>query len=272
MTAHSNDKSVTTLAVARKMARVDVPVIDLEGDQQGEIRAQTVKQLTHACQKTGFFYICNHQVPANVIDDLRNAATDFFCQDAGVKEAYLLNQRMRGYLPLYYKSYAGEKNAGTSHQEGFWIGDDRPINSSRPLDGPNLWPKTPGRLKPAMLAYQQSMKSVASLLMRCFALALNLKDSAFESLFHRPSSRLKLNHYPPQLNPENENNIGVIPHTDSGGFTILWQDDNGGLEIKSKSGEWLGVPPIEDTLIVNLGNMMPVWSRRQVCVNPSSGN
>jgi hypothetical protein len=37
------------------------------------------------------------------------------------KESLLLGQHMRGYLPLYYRSYEGEERAGTCHQEGFWV-------------------------------------------------------------------------------------------------------------------------------------------------------
>ena len=70
---------------------------------------------------------------------------------------------------------------------------------------------------------------------------------------------LKLNHYPPQENPTEVGNIGVVPHTDSGGFTILWQDDNVGLEIQSKSGEWVLAPPIAETFVINIGNTMKIW-------------
>ena len=80
-----------------------------------------------------------------------------------------------------------------------------------------------------------------------FAAALGQDGQFYTSHFTRPTSRLKLNHYPPQENPERIDDIGVVPHTDSGGFTILWQDANGGLEVRTKTGEWVGAPPIEDS-------------------------
>ena len=39
-------------------------------------------------------------------------------------------------------------------------------------------------------------------------------------------------------------------------FTILLQDDVGGLEVCNATGEWIVAPPIENTLIVNVGEMM----------------
>ena len=71
---------------------------------------------------------------------------------------------------------------------------------------------------------------------------------------------LKLNHYPPQDAPPDADIIGVRSHTDYGAFTILWQDDLGGLEILNKSGEWVVVPPMPDSFVINIGDMMQVWS------------
>ncbi len=111
-----------------------------------------------------------------------------------------------------------------------------------------------------MLSYFEQMEVLRGTLQRGFALALGLDQYFFDPFFTHSTSRLKLNHYPPQFNPERENNIGVIPHSDSGGFTILWQDHHGGLEVQSKSGEWVEAPPINDTFVVNIGNIMQVWS------------
>ena len=52
----------------------------------------------------------------------------------------------------------------------------------------------------------------------------------------------------------------MVPHSDSGAFTILWQDSNGGLEVRNGAGEWVGATPIPDTLVVNIGNIMQCWS------------
>ena len=90
----------------------------------------------------------------------------------------------------------------------------------------------------------------------------------FTDLFNKPTSRLKVNHYPPQPNPKSENDIGVVPHSDSGGFTILWQDEVGGLEAQSKSGDWVVAPPVEDTFVVNLGNIMQIWTNGRFSSTP----
>ena len=97
-------------------------------------------------------------------------------------------------------------------------------------------------------------------LISAFEQALGVAPGSLAGLFDRPTTRLKLNHYPPQENPTSEDDIGVIPHTDAGAFTILWQDHTGGLEIQNMDGAWVGAPPIDNSFVVNLGNLMPTWT------------
>jgi isopenicillin N synthase-like dioxygenase len=148
-----------------------------------------------------------------------------------------LNARMRGYRPLDDRSCEGEARAGTSRQEAFWVGRDRPVSADNFRDGLNQWPAAQPGLKPAMRAYFAAAERLGFALMRGFSLALGQDEGFLGRLFDCLNSRLKLNHYPPQDDPERVNDIGVVPHSDAGGFTILWQDDNGGLEVQSGSGE-----------------------------------
>ena len=63
-------------------------------------------------------------------------------------------------------------------------------------------------------------------------------------------------------------NIGLVPHADAGSFTILWQNDSGGLEIQNKSGEWVGAPPIDETFVINIGNVLQTWTNGRFSSTP----
>jgi isopenicillin N synthase-like dioxygenase len=52
-------------------------------------------------------------------------------------------------------------------------------------------------------------------------------------------------------------------HTDPGILTLLLQDMTGGLQAKSKESGWIDIEPEEDTIVVNLGDAMQVWSNDQ---------
>jgi len=258
------------IPVSRRLDFSEIPVIDIAPLLDGNAAqvARTAEALDQACSEVGFLYVSNHGIKRELVAALAAEARRFFAQPMAEKMEIVLDQRLRGYLPLKYRSYEGETRAGTSHQEGFWIGHERSVDPALPLQGPNQWPEGVPGLKPAMLAYFVAIEELARVLQRGFALALGLAPDFFAPLFHVPNSRLKLNHYPPQDAPEADNDIGVVPHADSGGFTILWQDDNGGLEVQSKSGEWVGAPPLADTFVINLGKIMQIWTNGRFSATP----
>jgi len=69
-----------------------------------------------------------------------------------------------------------------------------------------------------------------------------------------PQHRLKLIKYPP--NASTDPGQGVGAHKDSSGWlTFLYQvGQEEGLEVVNSSGQWIQVPPIADSFVVNFGN------------------
>ncbi|MEM7207563.1 MAG: 2OG-Fe(II) oxygenase family protein [Pseudomonadota bacterium] len=257
-----------SLPQSRTLDFSEVPVIDIAPLQKLTGADKTIKQIEAACRDVGFFYVKNHSVSKQSLENLCIESERFFALPTHDKLRTKIDSKMRGYLPLDYKSYEGEENAATNRQEGFWIGHECERSGDDPLAGSNQWPDDRPNLKPAMTRYFVETEQLADTLMRAFALALQLPENYFVKRFDNPNSRLKINHYPPQENPRDQYNIGVLPHTDSGGFTILWQDESGGLEIQNKSGEWVGAPPIEDTFVINLGQTMQIWTNGYFAATP----
>lgn len=256
------------IPVSRRLDFSEIPVIDLAELVAGNDDQATIEALGAACRDVGFVYVKNHGVSQHLIDDLIDASHEFFARPMNEKKKVVIDQRMRGYLPLRYSSYEGEDNAAVSNQEGYWMGPDRPLNPQNRLDGPNVWPENGGVLRNAMEAYHEAANALSEVLARAFSLALGQEADFLPNLLNPVTQLLKVNHYPPQDNPTTVSDIGVVPHSDEGSFTILWQDDNGGLEIESKSGEWVQAPPIPGTFVVNLGNMMQIWSNGEFSSTP----
>tara|TARA_E500000331_G_scaffold48736_1_gene41794 strand:+ start:3502 stop:4458 length:957 start_codon:yes stop_codon:yes gene_type:complete len=253
---------------SRRLAFREIPIIDLSLLVSGNRDSAAVEEIGKACREVGFLYVKNHGIPKKLINDILAAGREFFERPLAQKEKVLLDTRIRGYLPLGYRSYEGESIAATSNQEGFWMGPDRPLKSYNRLDGPNLWPENSQSLRNSLEAYYKAATTLAIALQKAFAIALGLPDGFFKELFVDQSSLLKINHYPPQDNPTSVSNIGVVPHSDEGGFTILWQDENGGLEVESKGGEWVVAPPIEETFVINLGDTMQIWTNGEFSSTP----
>ncbi|MEM7563838.1 MAG: 2-oxoglutarate and iron-dependent oxygenase domain-containing protein [Pseudomonadota bacterium] len=215
---------------SRQLDFNEIPVIDISQLMNETDTERVISDIDKACCDVGFFYIIGHGFPSNLIEQLAESAAAYFSLDPDEKMTLGLDASMRGFLPLYYHSQITDSFSGISHQEGFWIGTDFSENSEHPLEQPNRWPLRPASLQTSMNAYLLEIEKLASVLGQAFGHALHQSRDFYSKHFSRPTSRLKLNHYPPQDNPQSIDNIGVVPHTDSGGFTILWQDDNG-LEI-----------------------------------------
>jgi isopenicillin N synthase-like dioxygenase len=249
-----------TIPQSRQLDFDEIPVVDIQGLEDPDRRGEIVTGIDRACTEVGFFYLTGHGFDMQLTTELLCAANDFFSLPESEKLALGLDPSMRGYLPLYYHSKISDSFSGTSHQEGFWIGADFDGDRSHPLEAANRWPAQNPALRSGMTAYRDEIEILAGHLGQALAEALGQEDDFYRSNFARPTSRLKLNHYPPQQNPQRVDSIGVVPHTDSGAFTILWQDANSGLEVRSKSGEWVGAPPLEDSFVVNIGDILQYWS------------
>lgn len=89
------------------------------------------------------------------------------------------------------------------------------------------------------------------------ARSLNLEEGSFLDQFGKKSLlQARINFYPPCSRPDLV--LGVKPHTDRSGITVLLQDKEvEGLQILIDD-KWVNVPTIPDALVVNLGDQMQV--------------
>ena len=94
--------------------------------------------------------------------------------------------------------------------------------------------------------------------MHAFALALRLPEDYFDAYLHEPMATVGPLRYPPQR--DDVHAIGAGAHTDFGCLTILAQEAQPGLQIKTVQGEWLDAPPIDGTLVINIGDMLARWT------------
>ena len=80
-------------------------------------------------------------------------------------------------------------------------------------------------------------------------------------------STLRFNYYPNQSNPveiskQDGMALGCETHADSGIFTILYQDKQGGLQVQNrKNRKWHNVPFNKNALVVNTGLALEYLSK-----------
>lgn len=255
------------LPVAKHLSFSEIPLVDLGPMRDGSpsARLAVARELAEACQKVGFLYIQNHGVDEEKIRRIFAAGAEFFALPEAAKAEVSIakNSLFRGWLPSFTKG--ADRNIKENLQEAFQIyrelpADDADILSGKPLFGLNPWPSALPQLRPVMLEYFDEMTRLSHQLLRLFALGLGLPEEKFLPYFSKSLDWLRVLHYVRQDMTIADKHIGTRPHTDGSAFTILAQDAHGGLEAYNLDDEWVAVPPIPGTFVVNIGEIMKVWS------------
>lgn len=251
----------------------EVPQIDIGPLFRGDERARwgVGDAVRDACRDVGFFYIRNHGIAEATIDDLFGQMARFFALPEDAKrEIHASKSRyFRGYSGLFEERH----DAATDYYEPHEVidfgrenqPDDPPECAASLLYGPNLWPSEPPALRRTVEAYYAAMVEVSNALLRAFALALALPEVYFLDKFDRAAGALRLLHYPPQA--PDEARLGVGAHTDYEMFTILAQEATPGLQVLNGAGDWIDVPPVAGTFVVNIGDLMARWTNDRFTSN-----
>lgn len=242
-----------------------IPTIDISplfGDSKSGIDEVT-KAVADACRSIGFFYIVNHSVPQALCDKVFSETQALFGLPSGVKESMDIQKsaHMRGYF-----SFGADKSDGIHGdiKEGFDLAADLPLDdpyvkAGLTFYGPNVWPQSLPDFKAVITEYHNSMLRVGRTLLKAFARGLGVPESFFEEKFRKPMAQLRLLRYPPSSRP-GETQIGAGEHTDFGWITMIAQDETGGLEVLNRENQWVGVPPLPSSFVVNIGDLMSRWT------------
>ena len=237
------------------MSKNKVPVIDLK---EGGLSHSQLKLLDLACRDHGFFLLENHGMQES-IDRMWNASEWFFRLPRNEKLRILRTESK----PLgYYDRELTKRKRDL--KEVFDFMDPR---SNK--DDYNQWPLDDS-FKHAMDIFFKDASSVAR----------KTLELVFKSLVHGkldlPSgnsdmSTVRLNYYPIG-DPLKDYGIheavelsemALNHHTDPGILTLLLQDMTGGLQAFSHQDGWIDIAPKKDTIVVNLGDAMQVWTNDQ---------
>ena len=100
------------------------------------------------------------------------------------------------------------------------------------------------------------LKSLAMNLILKMGKVLNIKDQEMRNFFENGMQVMRMNYYPPCPQPEKV--VGLTPHSDGCGLTILLQiNEVEGLQIK-KDRMWIPLTPLPNAFVVNVGDIMEV--------------
>jgi isopenicillin N synthase-like dioxygenase len=247
-----------------------IPIIDiapLAGTDAAAI-GRVARELCEAYEQVGFAYVQGHGITDTTIAEAFAASRAFHAATPEQKRSIAINDFHRGYMgyatsTIVTSSVAQVKKPNLSESLMLMhelAPDDPDLLARRPLQGPNQWPSwLPGFRKPVQ-QYIAEIDGVAKRIVTAFAIGLGLPRNYFDAMFARPTTFLRLLHYPPQPPTRADDEFGSAPHTDYGCITLLAQDNSGGLQVRSPEGTWLDARPIPGTFVLNAGDLMPRWT------------
>ena len=228
-------------------AATSIPVIHLEHPDRA--------LLTYACQTWGVFQLAGHPIDTAVIKGLREASRAFFGQSSAEKQSISRTAEN----PWGYFDRELTKNV-QDWKEIFDVGPE--YGSSRPQ-----WPTSPPGFRDALERYTLAVHALSLRVLGMIAECLDMPATPLVDAFGAHTSFLRLNHYPTCPDPAaassatvpERGRLGIGHHTDAGAITILDQADIPGLQVLHDN-QWILVPPQPDTLTVNIGDVVQVWS------------
>ncbi len=237
-----------------------IPLIDYRalitsGDDSTEIVA-----IDLACRCHGFFHVVNHGLEEQ-FDDILQVTQSFFALPREKKRAILRTfENPMGYFDRELtKQKRDQKEIFDFDNE--WSKGTR----TRSL---NQWPDGQRDFYVALKEYFISCTRLAHELVRAVLRAASESIQFADELFGEDhTSFMRLNYYPffdplPSQERDDVTRLGTMAlhhHTDAGGLTVLLQDQVGGLQTLSSSG-WIDVKPVENTLVINIGDMLQVMT------------
>lgn len=105
-------------------------------------------------------------------------------------------------------------------------------------------------------AYGEELEKLCRVIKKVLSATLGLDEGFLHRAFGEAGACLRVNYYPKC--PQPDLTLGLSPHCDPGGMTVLLTDDHvKGLQVR-KGDDWITVEPVPGALIVNIGDQIQV--------------
>ncbi|XP_022715673.1 protein SRG1-like [Durio zibethinus] len=224
-----------------------VPVIDMLMLLSGDSMDVELEKLHDACKEWGFLQLINHGVSSSLVEKVKKGIQGLF--NLPMEEKKKLWQRP-GDLEGFGQAFVVSEEQKLDWADMFFM-TALPTH----LRKPHLFSNLPLPFRKDIEAYSAELRNIALKILAFQVKALGI-DSDDVRIFEGGWQAMRMNCYPPC--PEPELAIGLSPHSDAVGITILLQiNEMEGLQIR-KDGAWVPIKPMPDAFIVNVGDIMEI--------------
>jgi isopenicillin N synthase-like dioxygenase len=234
------------------------PIVNVSGlADQPHAAHDLVDTIDRACTEIGFFVVTEHGIES-AVEEVFGAAHALFDLPQASKEALAMVDR-NGFVPA--RHLVLDDSLHSAPMEYYDASTGASARFPSPADLPGF--------EPTVRAYQGQVLALAARLLEVLATALDLGPGYFADRMRDPQCFLRMMHYQPRpAGPHGAPPVLTDPHTDYGLITLLATDGVGGLEVRSRDGEWSKVIAPPRSLVVNLGDMLARWTNDRYVSTP----
>ncbi|XP_016433402.1 1-aminocyclopropane-1-carboxylate oxidase-like [Nicotiana tabacum] len=219
------------------------PIINLE-KLNGSERADTMEMIKDACENWGFFELVNHGIPHEVMDTVEKMTKGHYKK--------CMEQRFKELVAGKGLEAVQAEVTDLDWESTFFL---RHLPVSNISEVPDL----DDQYREIMRDFAKRLEKLAEELLDLLCENLGLEKGYLKKVFYGskgPNFGTKVSNYPPCPKPDLIK--GLRAHTDAGGIILLFQDDKvSGLQLL-KDGQWIDVPPMHHSIVVNLGDQLEV--------------
>ncbi|ODQ61016.1 hypothetical protein WICANDRAFT_40652 [Wickerhamomyces anomalus NRRL Y-366-8] len=291
MTTSDVTDKFSELKVSSGESPSSIPTLDLNKATNPETKSEFLDELRNALFNFGFFYIKNPPFDVEKFKNIKEESLKFFeiPLEEKKKVAMVNSKHFLGYNGLGDEITAAnvdwreQVEFATELPEPDIKNDDELYKN---IEGPNLWPNGDflPEFKHIVTDYIDELSKLSRQFTHWIEDALGLEYGALEAFFKEvQQAKLKIIKYPDlaNLNEQVEAvekefantqyktklNQGVGEHRDNDFLTFIYQaSHHTSLQVKDFNGEWINVPPVENTLVFAVGLTLE-FITQGVCVS-----
>lgn len=247
-----------------------IPVVDLSQYRDRSLSPSQRAELVVACEDHGFFVLVGHGCEA-LVERVFSQSALFFAAPKESKMKVFRNAEN----PLgYYDRELTKQKRDQKEVFDFKAGGYVSANPARQSRWPEMFDAQGADLfRNTLTDFFVQFTTLAHETMAMVFDTLGMPKAEIERTMadgfgDNHSSAGRLNYYPaqdpvPATDRRALNKLGDMAlhhHTDPGAITLLLQDDHGGLQAQSKTQGWIDVPPRAGAIVVNIGDVLQVWT------------
>lgn len=250
---------------------LQIPVIDFEPFLTGDdaAKAAIAQQVHHACHDIGFMYLKHLNLDPDLIQRLFAQSQQFFDLPFEAKHRLAWSSEFsnRGYIGVERERLDPDKPGDLKEalNVGKELTPEQRAAAGRDALAVNRWPEELPEFRTTVLEFYSACIAAADQVLQAMAIALKQPPSFFAAAHSKHDQTLRLLHYPPLDQAPKPGQVRAGEHSDYGSITLLFQDSVGGLEVRTRSGEWIAAPAIPGAVIVNTGDLMERWTNHEFC-------